>query len=80
MKLETIRRVSMGDLSLEVRGQVDDVDSIERTLLGADTASYAQALGNEGDLGVGRDFDAQLAGADDGAGLFAFLSTFLETC
>lgn len=41
MQLETVRRVSMRDLCLEVRGQVYDVDSVERTLLGADTASDA---------------------------------------
>ena len=48
----------MGDLGLEVGGQVDDVDGVEGALLRADTASYAQAFGDEGDLGAGVDFDA----------------------
>ena len=68
----------MRDLSLEVRGQVDDIDGIERALLGADTASYAQALGDEGDFGVVGHFDAQLARADNGTGLFTFLPAFLR--
>lgn len=41
MKLEAVRAVSMGDLSLEVGGQIDDVDRIEGTLLRADTAADA---------------------------------------
>lgn len=67
----------MGDLGLEVRGQVDDVDGVKRTLLGTDTASDAQALRDEGDLGGRVYFDAQLARAHHGTGLFAFLPTFL---
>lgn len=78
MQLEAVRRVSVRDLGLEVRGQVDDVDCVERALLGADTAAYAQALGDEGDFGLIRHFDAQLARADDGTRLFAFLPAFLR--
>lgn len=48
----------MRDLGLEIRGQVDDVDGVEGALFGADTASNAQALGDEGDLGGVVDFDA----------------------
>lgn len=48
----------MGDLGLEVRGQVDDVDGIEWALLRADTASYAQPFGDEGNFRAGVDFDA----------------------
>jgi hypothetical protein len=44
MQLERVRRVSVGDLGLEVRRQVDDVDGIERAFLWADTAPNAQAL------------------------------------
>lgn len=79
MQLEAIGRVSVGDLGLEVRGQIDNVDGIEGTLLRADTASNAESLGDEGDFRVGGDFDAQLARADHGAGLFALLATFLRT-
>lgn len=67
----------MGDLTLEIGGQVDDVDGAEGTFLGADTAADAQTLGDEGYLGLRADFDAQLAGPDDGARLLALLSTFL---
>jgi len=67
----------MGNLGLKVCRQVDNVDGIEWAFFGADTAPYAEALGNEGDLGVGGDLDAQFARADHGAGLFALLATFL---
>jgi hypothetical protein len=80
VQLEAVRRVSMGDLGLEVRGQIDDVNGVKWALLGADTASYTQALGNKGDLGGGLHLNAQLAGAHDGTGLFAFLATFLRPC
>ena len=67
MELEAIGRVAVGDLRLEIGGQIDDVDGTEGAFLHADTAADAKALGDEGDLGVGGDFDAQLARADDGA-------------
>ena len=47
-------------------------------LLYTDTTTNTQELRDECDLRIGRDFDAQLARADNGAGLFAFLSTFLR--
>lgn len=78
VELEAVGRVSVGDLGLEVRGQVDDVDGIKRAFLGADTASDAQSLRDEGNLGRRVYFDAQLACAHHGTGLFAFLSTFLR--
>lgn len=77
MQLEAIGRVSVGDLGLEIGGQVDDVDGVERAFLWADTATDAQALRDEGDLGLGGDFDAQLARADYGTRFLAFLPTFL---
>ena len=67
----------MGDLCLEVGRQVDDVDSAERTFLRADTATDTEALGDEGDLGLGCHFDTKLACADHRARLFALLTTFL---
>ena len=67
----------MCDLGLEVRGQIDDVDGVEGAFLGADTAANTQALRDEGDLGGRVDFDAQLARADHGTGLFTFLAAFL---
>ena len=68
----------MGDLGLEVGGQVDNVDGVEGAFLGADTASDAEALRDEGDLGGRVDFDTQLARTDDGARFLAFLSAFLR--
>lgn len=67
----------MGDLALEVGGQVDDLNGVERALFGADTAADAETLTNECDLAVGVDFDTELAGLDDGAGLLALLTAFL---
>ena len=67
-------------MSLEVRGQIDDVDSVEGAFLGTDTASYAKSFGDEGDLGVVGDFNAELACADYRTRLLAFLTTFLRGC
>lgn len=77
MKLEAVGRVAVGDLGLEVGGQVDNVDSTERALLRADTATNTQTFGNESNLGGVVDFNAEFTGSDDGAGLFALLTTFL---
>lgn len=68
---------SVGDFGFQVGGQVDDVNRAERALLGTDTTSNAKALGNEGDLGFGRDFDTELSGADDRTRSFTLLATFL---
>lgn len=67
----------MRDLGLEISGQVDDVDGIEGAFLRADAAAYAQPLGDEGDFGLGRHFDAEFACSHDGTRLFAFLPAFL---
>jgi hypothetical protein len=77
VELEAVGRVTVGDLRLEVGGQVDDVDGIERTFLGADTATDTETLGDEGNLGCVFDFNTELSGTDDGAGLLALLTTFL---
>lgn len=68
----------MGDLGLEVRWQIDDVDGVERAFLRTDTASNAQTLGDEGDLGFGSNFNAQFTRAHDWAGFLAFLTAFLR--
>lgn len=67
----------MSDLILEICGQIDDMDGSERTLLWADTTADTESFGDVGNLGFGSHFDAELAGADHGAGLLAFLATFL---
>lgn len=78
MQLEAVGGVAVSDLALEVGGQVDDVDSVERAFLWANTASDTEALRDEGDLGLGSDFDTELAGTDDRAGLLALLPAFLR--
>jgi hypothetical protein len=77
VELEAVGRVTVGDLRLEVGGQVDDVDGIERTFLGADTATDTETLRDEGNLGRVFDLNTELSGTDDGAGLLALLTTFL---
>ena len=79
MQFEAVRGVSVCNFRLQVRGQVDDVDSTERTFLRADTAADAQSFGDEGDLRLGSDLDAQLASANYRTGLLAFLTTFLTS-
>ena len=76
--LEAIRGVSLGDLCLQIRGQVDDVDRAEWTLFGADTTSNAQSLRYEGDPRFWGDFDAELARSDDRTRFLALLATFLR--
>lgn len=78
VELETVGRVAMCHLALEVRGQVDDMDGAKWTFLRADTASDTEALGDEGDLRVGGDLNAELPRADHGARLLALLPTFLQ--
>lgn len=78
MKLETVRRVTVGDLGFQVGRQVDDIDRTERAFLGTDTATDTEALGYEGNLGLRGDFDTKLTRTDDGARLFTFLATFLR--
>jgi hypothetical protein len=78
VQLEAVGGVAVGDLALEVCGQVDDLDGIEGALLGADTASDTQTLTDEGDLAGGVDLDTQLAGLDNRTRLLALLTTFLR--
>lgn len=77
MQLEAVRGVAVGDLRLQICRQIDNRDGAERTFLRADTATDTEAFRNEGDLGASVDFDAELAGTDDGARFLAFLTTFL---
>jgi hypothetical protein len=78
MKLEAVCRVSVSDLSLEVCRQVDNADGAEGAFLGANTATDTQALRDEGDFRVGRDFYAELAASHDGARFLALLTAFLR--
>lgn len=77
MELEGVGGVAVGDLRLEVGGQVDDGDGAKRTFLGADATTDAERLREVGDARVGGDLNAELSGADDGACLLALLTTLL---
>lgn len=77
MKLETVGGVPVGYLGFQVCRKVDDMNRTKRALLWANTTTNAQAFRDEGDLGLGRNLDAKFSGADNGAGLFTFLTTFL---
>lgn len=55
----------MGDLALEIRRQIDNGNGPERALLGADTTTDTETLGDEGKPGVTSDFDAELSGSHD---------------
>ena len=76
MQLEAVGAITVGDLALEVGGQVDDGDGVEGALLGADTTTDAERLGDEGEARLGSDFDTELSATDDGTRLFALLTTF----
>lgn len=54
MELEAVGGIAMGDLALEVGGQVDNGDGAEGAALGADTTTNAQLFGDEGDARLGR--------------------------
>lgn len=66
VELEAVGAITVGDLALEVGGQVDDGDSVEGALLGADTATNTQRLGDEGKARFGRDFNTKLSTANHG--------------
>jgi hypothetical protein len=79
VELEAVGAITVGDLALEVGGQVDDGDGVEGALLGADTATNTQRLGDEGEARFGRDLNAKLSTANHGAGLLALLATLART-
>lgn len=76
MELEAVGTIAMGDLVLEVGGQIDNRNGIEGALLWADTAPYAETLGDEGQTGLGSDLDTEFTTANNRAGLLALLTTF----
>ena len=61
VQLEGIRSVPVRALALEVLRQVDDHDGVEGALLDADAAADAELLGDPGELGGGRDLDAEFS-------------------
>jgi hypothetical protein len=76
MQLEAVGAISVGDLALKVGGQVDNVDRIKRAALWANTTTDTEGLGDKSQLGVWLDFDTELSATNDGARLFALLTTF----
>jgi hypothetical protein len=48
-------------VALEVLGEVDDHDRLERALFDADATANAELLADPRELAVGADLDAQLA-------------------
>ncbi len=77
MQLERVGPEAVRGVLVQVARQVDDVNGLEGTLLDADAAADAELLADEGDLGVGRHLDAQLAHAHHRTRLFALLATLL---
>lgn len=65
VQLETIGRVTVGDLGFQIGGQVDDVNRTKRAFFRTDTTTNAQALRDEGDFGLRGDFDAKLSCANN---------------
>lgn len=79
MQFEAIRGITMGNLRLEVGRQVDDVYCAEWALFGANTTSYAECLGYEGDFRRCVYFDTEATTANNRARFLALLPTFLFT-
>lgn len=74
VELETVGSIAMGDLALQVGGQVDDGDGIKGAFLRADTTTNAKRLRNKSQAGGRLNFNAKLATSNDRARLFAFLT------
>lgn len=74
VELEAVGSIAVGDLALQVGGQVDNGDGIERALLWADTTTNAKRLGNKSQAGRRFNFNAELATSNDRTSLFAFLT------
>ena len=78
MKLEAVGRISVCDLRLEIRGQIDDRNGSKWALLRADTTSNAQILRYESDFRGWFYFDTKPSTSHNWARFFALLSTFLR--
>lgn len=78
MQLETVGRVSVSYVRLQICWQIDNVDGTEWALLRTDTTTNAKILGDESNFRLGSDFDTEATTSNNWAGLFAFLSTFLQ--
>lgn len=77
MKFEAVGGISVGDLCVQIGGQVDDGNGVEWAFLRTDTTSNTETLGDEGELGVGSNFDTKFSTADNRTRSFALLSALL---
>merc|ERR1719343_1003923 len=77
MKFECVRAVSMRCLLRQVSGQINDINSIERTFLYADTATNAEGLREVCNLRVSLNFDAHFTGSHHRTVILTFLLAFL---
>jgi hypothetical protein len=68
MKLETVGRVSVGDMGFEIGRQIDNVDGSEGAFLWTNTTSNTKVLGYEGDFRCGLDFDTEPSTSHNRAG------------
>ena len=50
---------------MQIIGHTHDVDGTERAFFRTDATANAETFGYEGDLRLGGDFNAKLAGAND---------------
>ena len=71
MELEAVGSIAMGDLALQVGGQVDNSDGIKGTLLWADTTTNAKRLGNKSQAGRRLNFNAKFAASNERTRFFA---------
>ena len=78
MKLETIGSVSMGDLTFQTFGQVDDSDSFEWTFLNTHCTSNTKNLTDECHLTCLLHFNTLLASSHHWAVSVALELTFLR--
>lgn len=60
MQLERVGGVTMGGVLFKIGGQIDDVDGLEGTLLGANTTTDTKIFTDEGDLLEGSHLDTEL--------------------
>ena len=65
MQLEAVGRIAVGYFFLHICREIDDVYGAERAFLGTNTTADAETFGYVGDLGLGGDLNAELAGSND---------------
>ena len=74
MEFEAVSTVTVSCFIIQVRRQLDDINSLERTLLRADTTTNAKRLTNVGNLARGGNLNAQTTHTHHGAAALTLLS------